>query len=148
MAPSIQISHKRKLSCFTTKAMVNVCNGCDVHMFFVEEVIEAVSFIAKMWPKKIKIKGTVHPKMKIMSSFTHPQVFPNLYECVCPEHRGRYSEECGKQSSSGAPLTSIVFVFPLWKSMVPKTVWLQSFFKISFFVLRHSYKWNYLWVSK
>ncbi len=31
-----------------------------------------------------------------------------------------YSEECGKQSSSGAPLTSIVIIFLLWKSMVPQ----------------------------
>ncbi len=38
-------------------------------------------------------KGIVHPKMKILSSFTHPQVDPNLYECVCSEHNGRYSEE-------------------------------------------------------
>ncbi len=59
------------------------------------------------------LKGTVRPKMKILSSFTHPQVVTNLYECVCSaEHKGRYSEECGKQSSSGAPLTSIVFFFP------------------------------------
>ncbi len=51
--------------------------------------------------------------MKILSSFTHPQVVPNLYECLCSaEHKGTYSEECGKQSSSGAPLTSIVFFFP------------------------------------
>ncbi len=51
--------------------------------------------------------------MKILSSFTHPQVVPNLYECLCSaEHKGRYSEECGKQSSSGAPLTSIVFFVP------------------------------------
>ncbi len=55
-------------------------------------------------------KGIVHPKMKILSSFTHPQVVPNLYECVCSaEHKERYSEECEKQSSSGAPLTSRVF---------------------------------------
>ncbi len=61
----------------------------------------------------IRLKGTVHPKMKILSSFTHPQLVPNLYECLCSaEHKGRYSEECGKQSSSGAPLTSIVFSFP------------------------------------
>ncbi len=47
--------------------------------------------------------------MKILSSFTHPQVVPNLYECLCSaEHKGRYSEERGKQSSSGAP----VFFFP------------------------------------
>ncbi len=42
--------------------------------------------------------------MKIMSSFTHPQVVPNLYECVCSaEHKGRYSEEWGKQSSIFSP---------------------------------------------
>ncbi len=43
---------------------------------------------------KSVVKGIVHPKMKILSSFTHPQVFPNLYECLCSaEHKGRYSEE-------------------------------------------------------
>ncbi len=50
----------------------------------------------------IYIKGIVHPKI------THPQVVPNLYEFLCSaEHKGRYCEECGKQSSFGAPLTSI-----------------------------------------
>ncbi len=40
--------------------------------------------------------------MKIMSSFTHPQVVQNLYECLCSvENKGRYPEECGKQSRSG-----------------------------------------------
>ncbi len=40
------------------------------------------------------VKGIVHPKMKIVSSFTHPQVVPNLYECLCSaEHKGRYFEE-------------------------------------------------------
>jgi len=37
--------------------------------------------------------------MNILSSLTHSEVFPNLYECVCSEHKGRYSEERGKQSS-------------------------------------------------
>ncbi len=31
--------------------MVHFCKGCDVHMFFVEEIMEAVSSIAKKWPK-------------------------------------------------------------------------------------------------
>ncbi len=31
--------------------MVNFCKVCDVHMFFVEEIIEAVSSIAKRWPE-------------------------------------------------------------------------------------------------
>ncbi len=34
------------------KTMANFCKGFDVHMFFVEEIIEAVSSIAKRWPKK------------------------------------------------------------------------------------------------
>ncbi len=73
-------------------------------------------------------KGIVHPKMKILSSFTHPQVVPDLYECLCSaEHKGRYSEECGKQSSSGAPLTSIVFFFLLWKSMVSQNSLVTNF---------------------
>jgi len=58
------------------------------------------------------LKGIVHPKGKILSSFTHPQVVPNLYECLCSaEHQIIYFEECGKQSSSGALLTSIVVFF-------------------------------------
>ncbi len=44
--------------------------------------------------KHDKIKGIVHPKMKIVSSFTHPQEVPNLYEFLCSEeHKGRYFEE-------------------------------------------------------
>ncbi len=39
------------------------------------------------------LKGTVHPKMKIASAFTLPQVDTNLYACVCSEHNGRYFEE-------------------------------------------------------
>jgi len=37
---------------------------------------------------KIFIKGLVHPKMKILSVFTHPHVVPNLYGFICyAEHR-------------------------------------------------------------
>ncbi len=106
------------------------------------------------WVEFWSIKGIVHPKMKILSSCTHPQVVPNLYECVCSaEHKGRYSEECGKHSSSGAPLTSIVFFFSYYGSQwCPKTAWLQTFFKISSFVFSRTNKfiqaWNYLRVSK
>ncbi len=105
-----------------------------------------------VWSKKC-LKGIVHPKMKILSSFTHPQVVPNLYECLCSaEHKGRYSEECGKQSSSGAPLNSIVFFSSYGSQWCPKTAWLQTFFKISSFVFGRAKKfiqgWNYLRVSK
>ncbi len=44
--------------------------------------------------KAQRLKGIVHPKMKILSSFIHPQVAPNLYEFLCSaEHRGRYFED-------------------------------------------------------
>jgi len=34
------------------------------------------------------VNGIVHFKMKIMSSFTHPQIVSNLYECLSSaEHR-------------------------------------------------------------
>ncbi len=80
------------------------------------------------WHSESTLKGTVLPKMKVLSSFTHPQVLPNLYECLCSaEHKGIYSEECGKQSSSGAPLISIVFFFLLLKSMVPQNSLLTNF---------------------
>ncbi len=88
------------------------------------------------------------------SSFTHPQVVLNLYECLwSAEHKWRYSEECGKQSSSGAQLTSIVFFFPFYGSQwCPKTAWLQTFFKISPFVFGRTKTfiqvWNYLRVCK
>ncbi len=94
-----------------------------------------------------ELKGIVHPKMKILSSFTHPQVFPNLYECHCSdEHKGRYSEECGKQSSPGAPLTSMVFFFPTMEvNGAPK----QPGYKLSSKYLplcsaeqRHSYRFG------
>ncbi len=83
---------------------------------------------------KSVLKGIVHPKMIILS-FTYYQVFPSLYECLCSaEHKGRYSEECEKQSSSGAPLTSMVFCSYYGSQWCPKTIWLQTFFKISSFL--------------
>ncbi len=47
-------------------------------------------------------KGIVHPKIKILSSFTHPQVVPKVYTCLCSaEHKGGYSEECGNRAVLG-----------------------------------------------
>ncbi len=78
--------------------------------------------------------------MKIPSSFTQPQVDPNLYECVCSaEHKGRYSEECGKQSRSGAPLTSIVLFLLLWKSMVPQNSLITNFLQNSFLCVQNKH---------
>ncbi len=39
-------------------------------------------------------KGIAHPKMKMLSSFTHPHVIPNLYKFLSyVEHKRRYFEE-------------------------------------------------------
>ncbi len=43
--------------------MVHFCKGCDVHMFYVEEIIEAVSSIAKSWPT-LKIKRIFELKFR------------------------------------------------------------------------------------
>jgi len=44
-------------------------------------------------------KVLVHPKMKILSVFTHPQVVQNLYVFICSaEHKGRYLEESINQT--------------------------------------------------
>jgi len=46
-----------------------------------------------------QVKGFVHPKMKILSVFTHPHVVPNIYVFICSaEHKGRYLEECFNQT--------------------------------------------------
>ncbi len=67
------------------------------------------------------LKGIVHPKLKILSSFTHPQVVPNLYEFLCSaEHKGRYSEECGKQSRSGH---QYIYLSYYGSQLCPKITW-------------------------
>ncbi len=84
--------------------------------------------------------------MKILS-FNHP-VVTYLYECICSaEHKGRYSEECGKQQFWG---TIDIHIFsPYYGSQwCLKTSWLQTFFKISSFVFGRTKTfiqvWNYL----
>jgi len=46
------------------------------------------------------LKRLVHPKMKILSVFTHPHVVPNLYVFICSaeQHKWRYLEECFNQT--------------------------------------------------
>ncbi len=93
---------------------------------------------------RVTLKGSFTQK-----SFTHPHVVPNLYECICSaEQKGRYSEECGRRSSSGAPLTFIVFFSYFGSQRCLKTAWLQTFFRISSFVFSRTKTfiqvWNYL----
>jgi len=52
--------------------------------------------------------------MEILSSFTHPQVFPNLYEFISSAQHKH-------------------FFFILWKLRVFINVWLPTFFQIYYF---------------
>ncbi len=88
------------------------------------------------WCSRRKCDGL---KGQFAQKFTPPQVVPNLYECLCSaEHKGRYFEECGKQSSSGTPLTSIVFFFILWKSMMPQNSLVTNFLQNIFLCVRQN----------
>jgi len=40
------------------------------------------------------VKGIVHFKMKMLSSFTHPHVVSNLYEFLSSAEHKIYFEEC------------------------------------------------------
>ncbi len=42
-----------------------------------------------------RIIHAVHPKLKIMSSFTHAQILPNMCEFISSVEHKRYLEECG-----------------------------------------------------
>ncbi len=130
---------------------MNRTSQYDISIVFIQQhFANAVCLKKKKKKTENVVKGIFHPKMKILSSFIHPQVVPNLYECLCSaEHKGRYSEECGKQSSSGAPLTSIVFCFPTMEvNGAPK----QPGYKLSSTYLplcsaeqRHSYRFGTTW---
>ncbi len=95
------------------------------------------------------LKGIIHPKMKILSSFTHPQVVPNLYECLCSaEHKGRYSEECGKRQFWGTIDFHSIFFPTMEVNGAPK----QPVYKLSSKYLplcsaeqRNSYRFGPTW---
>ncbi len=77
------------------------------------------------------IKGTVQPKIKIVSSFSHPHVVPNLYKFLSyVEHKRRYSEEFCRTKHLLVPIDFHSREINQWG---PSTVWLPAFFKIYFY---------------
>jgi len=59
--------------------------------------VEGLSELSKGASKLLK--GLVHPKMKILSVFTHHHVVPNLYVFICSAvQKGRYLEKCFNQT--------------------------------------------------
>ncbi len=72
------------------------------------------------------------PKTKILSSFNHSQVVPNLYACLySAEHKRKIFWRMWETNQ----FWGIVFLFPTMEvNGAPKHAWLQTFFKISSFV--------------
>ncbi len=95
----------------------------------------------------LTLKGIVHPKMKILSSFTHP-VFPNLYEWFVLLNT---KEDILKNEGNRAVLDQSICISYYRSQWCPKTAWLQSFFRISSFVFSRTETfiqvWKY-WESK
>ncbi len=46
-----EMMQKKIKQFYLDKTIVHFCKGCDVHVFFVKEIIEAVSSFAKRWQK-------------------------------------------------------------------------------------------------
>jgi len=79
--------------------------------------------------------------MKMLSSFTHPYVVPNLYEFLSMvEHKWRYFKECLFQKVDGSHWLPFLF------SWVPSTYAVVSaFFKIYSFVFNRRKKLIQIW---
>ncbi len=99
------------------------------------------------------VKGIVHPKMKILSSFTHPQVVPNLYEfLVLPNTKEDILKKVCNQAVLGHHwLHSRKKIYTM-QVVCPRTALFPTFFRISSFVFSRTKTfiqvWNYLRVSK
>ncbi len=95
------------------------------------------------------IKGIVHPKMKILSSFTHPQVIPNLYAFLCStEHKGRkFVTRLFWGTIDFHSRRNKYYGSQWW----PRTALFPTFFRISSFVFARTktfiHVWNYLRVN-
>ncbi len=85
---------------------------------------------------ELKFLGIVHPKMKILSSFTHPQVVPNLYEFLSSvEYKRRIFWRILVTKQLTVAIDSIAFFSLLslcyyGSQWLPLTVWWPTFFKI------------------
>ncbi len=83
------------------------------------------------WPcyseKQHHLKGSIHPKMKAVSSFTGPLIGSNLYAFVSSfEHRRRYFVERLKSKQLTVDRTSIVIFHTMDISGYQWLVWLTE----------------------
>jgi len=99
---------------------------------------------------EFSFKGLVHPKMKILWLFTHPQVVPNLYVFICSAvYKGRYLEECFNQTDLNPHwLPQYVFFFFYGSQWGLRSVWLKHSSIVFSRTIKHIEVWNDLRVSK
>ncbi len=87
----------------------------------------------------------------INTIITHSKLVLYLSEFLSSAEHTCYFEECGKPNSCWSPVSPIVFFYILLSS-VPATVWLPTFFEISYFVFTTRNKliqvWDNMSVSK
>ncbi len=94
------------------------------------------------------LEGIVHPKMKLLSSFTHPHIVPNLYKLTCVKHNRIWRTKLKNQT----------VVDPYWLPWVNNTTGtiiclITSTLQNIFFCVQHKKKtltsvWNNMRVSK
>ncbi len=118
--------------CFISRWVENTCRGAGplISNIRAHTVSITLHLLSARTLFLSVLKETVHLKMNSLSSFTLPQVVPNLYECVCSEHKGRYSEEWGKQSS--------IFLL-LLKSMMPQNSLITNFLQNIFLCVQNKH---------
>ncbi len=90
-------------------------------------------------------KGIVHPKMKILLSFTLPQVVPNLYKFLSSlGHKRGYFWRILVTKRVMVPIGKKKYYGSQWES---STVCLPTFCKISSFVFSRRKKFIQVWKS-
>ncbi len=96
----------------------------------------------KIWPIWLKYHNFIFPFILILifgPRTTKPVVFHscmNVFDLL--NTKEDILKNLGKQSSSGAPLTSIVFYFLLWKSMVPQNSLVTNFLQNIFLCVQQN----------
>ncbi len=103
-----------------------------------------------MWSKTGKcaegnLKGIVHSKIKVMSSFTHPHVVPNLYDSIFMLNSEEYIlNNFEEPNSCWSPLTSIAVKEILWKWMGANNCLITSIIENIFYYVYVFHFWvNY-----
>ncbi len=120
---------------YSSCANIHNGNKCWDFGLFCFHNLSSIRLVAWNHPK-YTFKGTVHPKMNILWSLTHPRVIQNLYGFLSSVEHKQYLKNM-----------TVAIDFHYISLLGTKNCWLPTFFKISSFVFsrrrRNSYKVNH-----